>query len=208
MPAPIFVLPNARFERLRFVACLPSKLTTWGKRRRGLFLCDCGRAVDLDLNSVRHGHTRSCGCILNEFRKGPRSHGATTGGATPEYRSWKAMKNRCTQPRVSGYTNYGGRGISICKRWHSFENFLADVGKKPSPDHTLDRIHVDGNYEPKNVRWATRRDQGRNTRMALLRQRDACVALLREVNANIAVPSLVRSKAAKLVARIGKGRPL
>jgi hypothetical protein len=82
-----------------------------------------------------------------------------------EYRAWKAMKTRCTNPNRADWKNYGGRGISVCERWAtSFENFLADVGPKPSPLHTLDRILNDGSYEPGNCRWATRGEQLKNKR--------------------------------------------
>lgn len=82
---------------------------------------------------------------------------------SPEYRAWDAMKSRCYNPKARGYAGYGGRGIAVCDRWrYSFENFLADMGERPSPEHSLDRIDNDGNYEPGNVRWATRSEQQRN----------------------------------------------
>ncbi len=83
--------------------------------------------------------------------------------ATPEYRSWQMMKNRCHNPKARDYAYYGGRGISVCKRWReSFVNFLADMGRKPTPEHTLDRKRTAGNYTPGNCRWATREEQSRN----------------------------------------------
>jgi hypothetical protein len=94
---------------------------------------------------IRHGHA------------GP--HGYTS----PTYQSWKAMKGRCLNSSNSNFLDYGGRGITICERWLTFENFLADMGEKPD-GLTLDRIDNDGNYEPNNVRWATRLEQGQNKR--------------------------------------------
>jgi hypothetical protein len=89
-------------------------------------------------------------------------HGRTR---TPEYRIWKAIKERCTKPNVINYGDYGGRGIRMCERWaNSFENFLADVGPKPSPKHSIERNDTNGNYEPNNVRWATQKEQNRNKR--------------------------------------------
>ena len=96
-----------------------------------------------------------------------RSHGETqwiSGKrvATPEYRSWQAMKNRCLNIRASDYDRYGGRGIGICKRWMLFENFLSDMGRRPTFLHTLERKNNEGDYSKRNCIWATRKDQARN----------------------------------------------
>lgn len=82
--------------------------------------------------------------------------------ATPEYRTWQLMKDRCLNPRSRNYLYYGGKGITIDPRWHEFENFLADMGLRPSPEYTLDRIHNNGSYTKANCRWATRLTQARN----------------------------------------------
>ena len=87
------------------------------------------------------------------------------GQATPEYKVWREMTQRCTNRNHKNWEHYGGRGVSVCDRWRVFENFLADVGNRPSAHHTLDRYPDNsGNYEPGNVRWATRKDQTRNRR--------------------------------------------
>lgn len=81
------------------------------------------------------------------------------------YMVWIGIKSRCNNPNAPGYANYGGRGIKICDRWiNSYETFIEDVGERPSPQHTLDRIDNDGDYEPSNCRWATYKEQHRNTR--------------------------------------------
>lgn len=83
----------------------------------------------------------------------------------PEFAAWRGMRHRCNSPKNSAWKNYGGRGIKVCERWQSsYEAFLADVGRRPSPTHSLDRIDVNGNYEPDNVRWATRDEQSQNQR--------------------------------------------
>jgi hypothetical protein len=83
--------------------------------------------------------------------------------ASPEYRSWQMMKNRCVNPKAHDFVYYGGRGITVCKKWKdSFEAFLEDMGRRPSPLHTLDRKDVNKNYTPSNCRWATRKEQARN----------------------------------------------
>ena len=88
-------------------------------------------------------------------------------GAIPEYHSWCAMIKRCENPKDHAYRNYGGRGILVCQQWHAFSVFLADMGRRPSSSHSIDRINNDGNYEPSNCRWATKIEQSSNTRQAI-----------------------------------------
>lgn len=128
------------------------------------FQCDCGRQIIVNATNVRRGATASCGCWKIESQKYiPRNitHGMSN---TPTWKSWRAMRDRCTREAHTKYANYGGRGITICARWDSFELFLADMGPRPL-GMTLDRHpNKDGNYEPGNVRWATDKDQNRNKR--------------------------------------------
>lgn len=129
--------------------------------------CACGAEARVRGDHLRNGAIRSCGCFHDETaRFNNRKHGAKPRGApTAEYRAWCNMIDRCERPSNRSFAHYGGRGISICERWRSdFAAFLADVGARPSPEHSIDRIDVDGNYEPENVRWATRKQQARNTR--------------------------------------------
>ena len=106
--------------------------------------------------------------------RGKRSDGmfTTTHGEsdppTPEYEVWHAIKSRCLNPKTKSFKDYGARGIKLCERWMSYENFLADLGRRPSPQHSIDRRDNDGNYEPGNCRWATRSEQQQNKRVGIL----------------------------------------
>lgn len=154
-----------KFGRLMFLKEETPKGSK-GNIRRGLFLCDCGKTTIVCIHDARCGHTSSCGCFHTERQRAAKSHGETIGrNYSPEYRAWKAMKGRCYDKNNINYSNYGGRGIVVCEKWlNNFQAFLADVGRKPTPKHTIDRIDVNGNYEPSNVQWATKREQMRNTR--------------------------------------------
>jgi hypothetical protein len=159
-------LSGERFGRLvvvRRVGSHPGGGSLW------LCACDCGASCDVVSRNLRRGATRSCGCLKQEKFCTPGSrtkHGHTSrdGGVSPTYTSWRSMRDRCTNPKDNRYYLYG---IRVCDRWlHSFENFLADMGERPS-GMTLDRYpDKNGNYEPGNVRWATPKQQAANRRTA------------------------------------------
>lgn len=127
--------------------------------------CQCGGLARVRNKDLKGGHTQSCGCLWEETFLGCRTtHGMTD---TKLYRVWAHMKARCHNPKSSVYRYYGGRGVVVCERWQGkegFANFLADMGPRPSSAHSIDRIDVNGNYEPGNCRWATKQEQMRNKR--------------------------------------------
>lgn len=135
---------------------------------RWLCRCDCGESIVVAGNSLRSGNTRSCGCLRREVSAvSVMALETTTHGQsaprTPTYRTWEGMVARTTNPHRPEWGYYGGRGITLCDRWRSFENFLVDMGERPA-GLTLDRIDNNGNYEPGNCRWATWSQQQLNKR--------------------------------------------
>lgn len=129
-------------------------------------MCSCGSTSVVSTGDLRSGGTRSCGCSKTKFINETRvAHGeARRSFKSPEYRTWSGMLSRCSNPNVQGYKNYGGRGIKVCKRWLKFENFLADMGRRPSPKHTIEREDNDLGYTPKNCTWLHHSKQSGNRR--------------------------------------------
>ncbi len=124
-------------------------------------LCECGNKKTICAADVISGRTKSCNCLsIETARAKSTKHGMVK---TPTYNSYSSMKSRCLNKRSKFFYRYGGRGITICDRWlNSFENFLEDMGEKPSKKHSIDRIDNNGNYEPSNCKWSTHHEQQRN----------------------------------------------
>ena len=135
----------------------------YAKPHKGIFWlcrCSCGNTTIAIGTKLRNGHRISCGCA-KQLHGHAGNH--SDKKMSPTYSSWRSMIARCTQPSNPAFEYYQKRGIAVCDHWRSFENFLADVGERPSKKHSLDRYpNNDGNYEPGNCRWATKQEQANN----------------------------------------------
>ncbi len=150
-------ISGKRFNRL-FVIQRHSNPSSWECR------CDCGETIRTSLYSLRSGHTKSCGCLRFETLKSVNLMHGMTG--TKTHNIWKDMIRRCDDRKRKTFKHYGGRGIKICRRWHKFTNFFADMGECP-PGYSIERKEVNGDYTPGNCLWIPANKQGRNRRLTI-----------------------------------------
>lgn len=166
--APMKAYKHFSGERIGIIVLLERLPRTKTRPYLWLARCDCGNECRVIPSDLKSGKVKSCGCFIKEDRHRRITHGASrVGNWTPEYNSWKSIKQRCLNPKSKSYRFYGARGISMCKRWEaSFASFLEDMGPKPDPSYSIDRVDNSKGYYRDNCRWASRLIQNRNRRGA------------------------------------------
>ncbi len=156
-------MADRRFGRLLVLSRgenTPEKTATW------LCRCDCGVEITARGPNLRRGNSRSCGCLnIESISKRSRTHNeAGVLNRTAEYRIWSNMLTRCRNKKAPAFKDYGARGIDVCERWLRYENFLEDMGRRPSSSHSIERKENNSGYSKENCMWADIIQQARNKR--------------------------------------------
>jgi hypothetical protein len=154
-------MEDIKYNRLKVIKEIEPYISPKGNKiKKVLCECDCGNKTEVSLNAIMTNKIKSCGCLFKEGNNTKHNKRYTA-----EYLTWIRIKTRCYNEKNDNYRYYGGRGIEVCDKWiNSFQDFFNDMGEKPSPEYSIDRINPNGNYEPINCRWATKIQQANNKR--------------------------------------------